>query len=32
MIYGKLTDHLNQLLADKDITVADVVRGTWLLP
>ena len=30
MIDGKLADHLNQLLADKNITVADVVRGSYL--
>lgn len=30
MIDGSLTDHLNRLLADKDITVADVVRGSYL--
>lgn len=30
MIDGNLTNHLNQMLADKDITVADVVRGSYL--
>ena len=30
MIDGNLSDHLNQILAEKDITVADVVRGSYL--
>lgn len=30
MIDERLADHLNHLLADKDITVADVVRGSYL--
>lgn len=30
MIDGKLADHLNQLLAAKKITVADVVPGSYL--